>query len=120
IDIVDSQTGLSAVIDQIVSPAKAINYLEFGWQEIGYNHYSPIFGHNPESPLVMYGAPPDTGPITVTGTQTVVGTETVTGAGGTSVITETQTSPFGDVFTILSAFFTIAVIGLVYKRKSKR
>ncbi|MHA2362785.1 MAG: ABC transporter substrate-binding protein [Candidatus Hodarchaeales archaeon] len=102
IDIVDSQTGLSAFINQIVSPAKAINYLEYGYQEVGYNQYSPIWGINPGNPLEMYGVPPTSASVTETVTETVPVTEITTVVANQTVpITEviTETVPVTEIIT---------------------
>jgi ABC-type transport system substrate-binding protein len=88
IDIIDSHTGLSAFTNQIVSPGKVFNYLEYGYQEVGYNQYSSIWGHNPGNPLEMYGeTPPCTvEPVTVTVPVTEIVTESVP---VTEIVTET-------------------------------
>ncbi|MHA2203076.1 MAG: ABC transporter substrate-binding protein, partial [Candidatus Hodarchaeales archaeon] len=45
---------------------KVVSYLEWGWQELGYNQNSPIWGINPVDPHVMYpGEYPDTTPPTI-------------------------------------------------------
>jgi ABC-type transport system substrate-binding protein len=58
-DILDSQTGIQAQYANLNSPdndynSKCINALEYGWQELSYNHYDPRWGMNAHDPREMY------------------------------------------------------------------
>ena len=54
IDYIDSQTGLNTVFNQITAPAVAATYPDNGFQEMGLNMRSPIWGFNPLDPALDY------------------------------------------------------------------
>ncbi|MHA1969561.1 MAG: ABC transporter substrate-binding protein, partial [Candidatus Hodarchaeales archaeon] len=63
-DAIDCQTGLQAQYDDLSAPdneydSKCINALEYGWQELSYNHYDPRWGMNAHDPREMYGTTGD-------------------------------------------------------------
>jgi len=60
-DIIDAQTGIQAQALTINASSwgKLVSALEWGWQEMVYNQYSPIWGMNPGDPRQMY---PSTAP----------------------------------------------------------
>ena len=60
IDWIDAQSGLAPVYNQITSPAVAITYPDDGFQEIGLNQRSPIWGINPLDPAINYNETPFT------------------------------------------------------------
>jgi ABC-type transport system substrate-binding protein len=58
-DIIDSQTGVQNQYTDLSSPdneynSKCINTLEYGRQELSYNHYDPRWGMNAHDPREMY------------------------------------------------------------------
>jgi ABC-type transport system substrate-binding protein len=58
-DILDSQTGVQAQYEDLSEPdneynSKVITALEYGWQELSYNHYDPRWGMNAHDPREMY------------------------------------------------------------------
>ena len=59
-DAIDPQTGIHDYLDEINASdwVKVITTLKYGWQELVYNQYSPIWGMNPGSPYEMYGYRP--------------------------------------------------------------
>ena len=54
IDYIDSQTALNTVFNQITAPAVAATYPAYGFQEMGLNMRSPIWGFNPLDPALDY------------------------------------------------------------------
>ena len=55
IDFIDAQTALNTVFSQINNSAITVSYPALGFQEMGLNMRSPIFGFNPLNPIVDYG-----------------------------------------------------------------
>jgi ABC-type transport system substrate-binding protein len=58
-DVLDSQTGVQAQYEDLSEPdneynSKVITALEYGWQELSYNHYDPRWGMNAHDPREMY------------------------------------------------------------------
>ncbi|MFX1286021.1 MAG: ABC transporter substrate-binding protein [Promethearchaeota archaeon] len=55
-DAIDPQTGIYENLDEINASnwAKMTTTLKYGWQELVYNQYSPIWGMNPGNPYKMY------------------------------------------------------------------
>jgi ABC-type transport system substrate-binding protein len=58
-DVLDSQTGVNAQYEDLNEPdneyeSKCIFALEYGWQELNYNHYDPRWGMNAHDPREMY------------------------------------------------------------------
>jgi ABC-type transport system substrate-binding protein len=55
-DVLDSQTGLQGQFDEIDNhtSSKCIKALDYGWQELNYNHYDPRWGMNAHDPREMY------------------------------------------------------------------
>jgi ABC-type transport system substrate-binding protein len=57
VDLLDYNTGVHGQIDEIQAHpewAQVITSLEYGWQELAYNHYDPRWGLNPQDPREMY------------------------------------------------------------------
>ena len=57
--VLDSQTGLQAQYDDLNEPgnsygSKCITALEYGWQELSYNHYDGRWGMNAHDPRELY------------------------------------------------------------------
>ncbi len=55
-DVLDSQMGIQADAQNVNSSAacQLLYSYEWGYQEMGINHYNPIFGMNPHDPRTMY------------------------------------------------------------------
>ncbi|MHA1975377.1 MAG: ABC transporter substrate-binding protein [Candidatus Hodarchaeales archaeon] len=55
-DIIDSQMGIQAQAQEVNTSSwgTIVKSLEWGWQEMGFNHYNPIFGMNPHDPRELY------------------------------------------------------------------
>jgi ABC-type transport system substrate-binding protein len=58
-DVLDSQTGVQAQYDDLSEPdneynSKVITALEYGWQELSYNHYDARWGMNAHDPRELY------------------------------------------------------------------
>ena len=55
-DMIDKEMGIQGWADEIeTSPwGKLVKSSEWGFQELGYNQFSPIWGINPEDPQKMY------------------------------------------------------------------
>ena len=55
IDFIDRNIEIKDWINETLpSWGKLVNYSAWGFQELGYNQFSPIWGMNPEDPRVMY------------------------------------------------------------------
>lgn len=55
-DVIDSQMGLESHFTEIngTSWGKILTCFEWGYEEMAFNHYNPIFGMNPHDPARMY------------------------------------------------------------------
>ncbi|MFX1283250.1 MAG: ABC transporter substrate-binding protein [Promethearchaeota archaeon] len=54
-DFIDRNIYIKDWVNEILpSWGKLVNYSTWGFQELGYNQFSPIWGMNPEDPRVMY------------------------------------------------------------------
>jgi ABC-type transport system substrate-binding protein len=53
---IDANTGLQALASDIIASPDGVlvTVLEYGWQELVYNHFSPVWGNNPADPTEMY------------------------------------------------------------------
>lgn len=104
IDIIDYNTGLASIFDQINGTTSTYQlYSGSVWQEMGLNQGSPIWGINPQAP-----------PVTTTTTTAV---DTTTTDGGDTTTTDGGSAPFGDVVTIAAAFVTVAAISFTLRRR---
>ena len=59
-DIIDPRTGIQSQYDELLEAewADIIISLQYGWEELAYNHYDPKWGINPHI-LYGYQPPPD-------------------------------------------------------------
>lgn len=63
-DFIDAQMRIQPPAAEIIESdwGKLVFYPEWGYQELGYNQYSPIWGMNPHDPRLMYEEPHITTP----------------------------------------------------------
>jgi ABC-type transport system substrate-binding protein len=68
VHLLDPNTGVHAQIEDIEADTenfKVVTSLEYGWQELSYNHYDPRWGLNPHDPREMYPEDYEEAPLDV-------------------------------------------------------
>ncbi|MHA2364637.1 MAG: ABC transporter substrate-binding protein [Candidatus Hodarchaeales archaeon] len=124
VDLIDPQSGLSKLYQSLAnSPnTKPLVYSSMAYQDLGYNHYSPIFGHNPENPCIMYPNDSDLdcpSLTTTTPTLTTTSASTSTSIGSTSATTSSSTTTAAsfDLLTIIVSL--LVTIPVIYRKRKK-
>ena len=95
-DFLDSRMGIQPPVDFIVESdwGKVVTYPEWGYHELGYNQYSPIWGINPHDPRTMYEeSQTSTAEIATSETSGPRTTEEVSSESLTSTTNEETTEP---------------------------
>jgi ABC-type transport system substrate-binding protein len=112
IDGIDAQTGVqSLAADIIADPDNVLlQALEYGWQELVYNQFSPIYGMNPGDPREMYPEDYVTEEPSVSYITTVISGTTII-----ETVTIVQSPGFGALVLIGAS----ASLAFLYKKKRR-
>lgn len=100
-DFIDSQMGIQAQVASIDASTwgKTMRGYEWGYQEMSFNHFNPIYGMNPHDPREMY--PGEYTTTTTPTTTTTTGTVTITTT-TTTTTTEEATPGFMGIMVLLA------------------